>query len=54
MTTLQIQQAIQMHDKGMSRTIVSAYFKVSADKLRKQIKHYEATYQSIHSTIGEG
>ncbi len=40
MTNKQITNAIQMHDSGVTWSVVAAYFKTTTNKLREQIKHY--------------
>ena len=58
MTNQQINQAIKIHDQGLSWSIVSASFKVSTNKLRKQIiitmnqliEQYSALLQKAEQT----
>jgi len=52
LTTQEIEQAIELHDSGMSWNIVAAYYKLSTEKLRKQIKLYDETNSKIHESIG--
>ena len=40
MTNQEINQAIQMHDSGIKWELVAAYYKVTTNKLRQQIKDY--------------
>jgi DNA invertase Pin-like site-specific DNA recombinase len=46
----QIKQARQLHDSGVTWSVIAALFKASQETLRKQIKHYEKTNSEIHST----
>ena len=50
MTTEQINQAIQMHQAGITWALVARYFKLDPTTLRKYIKHYETTNQGLHET----
>jgi len=45
MTEEELKNAIELHDSGMSWSIVAAYLKTTTDKLRKELKHYEKTNQ---------
>lgn len=54
MTNQQLEQANLMHESGIKWELVAAYFKLSTDTLRKQLKTYAKTNPEIHSTIGEG
>ena len=50
MTNQQLNQAIQMHQSGMTSSIIVAYFKTTIDALRRKLKNYEQTNQTIHGT----
>lgn len=41
MDTKQLDQAIQMHNQGMSWYVIASYFKTSYRTLRRKLKNYE-------------
>ena len=43
MTQQEIEQAIQMHESGVTWELIAAHYKTTLYKLRKQIKTYETT-----------
>ena len=48
MTNKQIANAIELHDSGVSWSIVATLMKTTTDKPRKEIKQYEQTNNRIH------
>ena len=43
LTQPQLETAKQMNNTGVTWVVVAAYYKVTTDQLRKQIKDYEET-----------
>ena len=43
LTQPQLKTAKQMNETGVTWAVVAAYYQVTRDQLRKQIKHYEET-----------
>ena len=41
MTKQQMQQVLEMKDKGLSWSIIASYFNMTTNTLRKHRKHYE-------------
>ena len=50
LTSLQLNQAAEMNNQGITWTIIAAYFKTTTTKLRTQLKHYEQSNNRIHPT----
>ena len=48
MTEQQLQLAIEMHDQGLTWSVIASYFKTTYSKLRKKLKTYEQTNSKIH------
>ena len=43
-----LQQAIAMHEAGITWLIVASYFKTTTETLRRKLKQYEQTNQQVH------
>ena len=54
MTNKQLEQAIDMHEAGVTRMLIAIYFKTNTNKLRKGFKQYEQTNSKIHEPAGTG
>ena len=56
LTPTQKQRAIELHNSGVTWSIIASLNNISATTLRKQLKDYETTKETsdIHRTIGTG
>ena len=51
-STKQLQQAIELHDSGVSWAIIASYLFTNTNSLREQIKNYELELQATAARSG--